>query len=36
MQEWIEKSRHRNGWMIGGAFLMAGAALVIALILLMR
>jgi small-conductance mechanosensitive channel len=36
MQEWIEKSRNRNGWMIGGAFLMAGAALVIALILLAR
>src|SRR4029079_5486331 len=23
MQEWIEKSRHRNGWLIGGAFMMA-------------
>jgi len=36
MQEWIEKSRHRNGWLIGGAFLMAAASLLIALILLMR
>ncbi len=36
MHEWIEKSRNRNGWLIGGAFLMAGLALVIALVLLMR
>jgi hypothetical protein len=33
MQEWIEKSRHRNGWMIGGAFFMAAAALAIVLVL---
>lgn len=33
MQEWIEKSRHRNGWLIGGAFLMAAASLVIVLVL---
>ncbi|HVX83457.1 MAG TPA: hypothetical protein VH253_01435 [Phycisphaerae bacterium] len=33
MQEWIEKSRHRNGWMIGGAFFMAAAALVIVIVL---
>ena len=36
MQEWIEKSRNRNGWMIGGAFLMAAASLAIALYLLAR
>ncbi len=36
MQEWIEKSKQRNGWMIGGAFLMAAASLILALILLMR
>ena len=36
MQEWIEKSRSRNGWLIGGAFLMAGASLLIALILFFR
>jgi hypothetical protein len=33
MQEWIEKSRHRNGWMIAGAFFMAAAALAITLVL---
>ena len=33
MQEWIEKSRHRNGWLIGGAFLMAAASLIIVLVL---
>jgi len=27
MQEWVEKSRHRNGWLIGGAFLMAAISL---------
>ena len=26
MHEWIEKSRQRNNWLIGGAFLMAAAA----------
>jgi len=34
MQEWIERSRHRNGWLVGGAFVMSGAALVIVLVLL--
>ena len=33
MHEWIEKSRQRNNWLIGGAFLMAGAALLIVAIL---
>jgi len=33
MHEWIEKSRQRNNWLIGGAFLMAGASLVIVLVL---
>jgi hypothetical protein len=33
MHEWIEKSRHRNTWLIGGAFLMAGASLIIVLLL---
>ena len=36
MQEWIEKSKNRSGWMVGGAFLMAGVSLVIALYLLVR
>jgi len=36
MHEWIEKSRNRSGWMIGGAFVMAAAALVIALFLLVK
>ena len=34
MQEWIDKSRHRNTWLIGGAFLMSAAALVLVLILM--
>jgi hypothetical protein len=33
MHEWIEKSRHRNNWLIGGAFLMAAASLAIVVIL---
>jgi hypothetical protein len=33
MHEWIEKSRQRNTWLIGGAFLLAGAALLIVVIL---
>ncbi|MGN6368021.1 MAG: hypothetical protein ACTHN5_07155 [Phycisphaerae bacterium] len=36
MQEWIEKSKNRAGWMVGGAFLMAGLSLLIALYLLVR
>ncbi len=32
MQEWIEKSRHRNGWMIAGAFFMSAAALAVVLV----
>ncbi|HUO09546.1 MAG TPA: hypothetical protein VM008_14650 [Phycisphaerae bacterium] len=36
MQEWIEKSKNRAGWMVGGAFVMAGLSLLIALYLLMR
>lgn len=36
MQEWIEKSRQRNGWLIGGAFLMAGVSLLIAVMLMLR
>ena len=28
MQEWIEKSRHKHGWIIGGAFVMALVALI--------
>jgi hypothetical protein len=36
MHEWIEKSRHRGGWLIGGAFLMAAGALVISFILLSK
>ena len=34
MHEWIEKSRQRNNWLIGGAFVMAGASLVIVLVLI--
>ncbi len=33
MHEWIEKSRQRNTWLIGGAFVMAGASLVIVVVL---
>ena len=36
MQEWIEKSKNRSGWMVGGAFLMAGLSLLIAFYLLTR
>lgn len=34
MQEWIEKSRSRNGWLIGGAFVLSAAALVAVIILI--
>lgn len=34
MQEWIEKSRHRNTWLIGGAFAMAAIALVAVVVLI--
>jgi hypothetical protein len=33
MHEWIEKSRQRNNWLIGGAFFMSALALVSVLIL---
>ncbi|HVT83530.1 MAG TPA: hypothetical protein VHM90_23010 [Phycisphaerae bacterium] len=36
MHEWIEKSRSRSGWLIVGAFLMAGVSLVISLLMMMR
>ncbi len=36
MHEWIEKSRSRSGWLIGGAFVMAGSALAVSLLLLLR
>lgn len=36
MHEWIEKSRHRGGWLVGLAFLLAVASLVISLLSLMR
>jgi hypothetical protein len=36
MQEWIEKSRHRGGWLIGMSFLMALASLLVAVISTMR
>jgi hypothetical protein len=36
MHEWIEKSRHRNGWLIGGAFMLALASLLISIIVAMR
>lgn len=36
MHEWIEKSRHRGGWLIGTAFLMAAGALAISFIVLMK
>jgi hypothetical protein len=36
MHEWIEKSRHRSGWLIGGAFVMAAGALAISFILLLK
>lgn len=31
MHEWIEKSRHRGGWLIGASFLMALGSLIVAL-----
>ena len=36
MHEWIEKSRHRGGWVIGIAFLMSVASLLIAILTAMR
>jgi uncharacterized phage infection (PIP) family protein YhgE len=36
MHEWIEKSRHRGGWVIGIAFLMSAASLLIAILTSMR
>jgi hypothetical protein len=36
MHEWIEKSRNRSGWMIGGAFLMAAASLAMSILMAMR
>ncbi len=36
MHEWIEKSRHRGGWLVGLSFLMAAGSLVIALLMMMR
>lgn len=34
MQEWIEKSRHRNGWLVGGAFFMSALALFAVIVLI--
>jgi hypothetical protein len=34
MHEWIEKSRQRNNWLIGGAFFMSAVALLAVLILI--
>jgi hypothetical protein len=36
MHEWIEKSRNRSGWMVGGAFLMAVGSLAMSIILAMK
>jgi len=36
MHEWIEKSRHRGGWLVGMAFMMAAASLVFAILAMMR
>ena len=36
MHEWIEKSRHRGGWLLGIAFLMSAAGLLIAILTAMR
>jgi hypothetical protein len=36
MHEWIEKSRHRSGWLIGGAFLLALISLIISLVMMMQ
>ena len=36
MHEWIEKSRHRGGWLLGIACLMSAAALLIAILTAMR
>jgi hypothetical protein len=36
MHEWIEKSRNRSGWMVGGAFLMAAGALAVSIIQAMK
>jgi uncharacterized phage infection (PIP) family protein YhgE len=34
MQEWVEKSRHRNGWLIGGAFFMSAVAIAAVIVLM--
>ena len=36
MHEWIEKSRQRNGWLLGGAFLMSASSLIIVLVLIYK
>lgn len=36
MHEWIEKSRHRGGWLLGASFLMALGSLIVAIITAMR
>lgn len=36
MHEWIEKSRHRSGWLVGLSFLMSAASLIVALMMMMR
>jgi hypothetical protein len=36
MHEWIEKSRHRGGWVLAFAFLMSAASLLIAILTAMR
>ena len=36
MHEWIEKSRHRGGWLVGMAFMMSAASLVFAILAMMR
>jgi len=36
MHEWIEKSRQRGGWLIGGAFLLALGSAIASVILIMR
>jgi hypothetical protein len=35
MQEWIEKSRSRNTWLIGGAFVLSATAVVAVIVLVM-
>ena len=36
MHEWIEKSRNRSGWLVGGAFLMALLSLILSFIVLAK